>query len=136
MLEAFIIVKERWETRTGFKVKRFRCDGGTEWKGAFTQYLNDHGIEMEVTPRCEHWMNGEIEQFMRTVQGRILAMLTTAQLPMTYWGEAALTAAYLLNVTTFNADGVTPFEVMYGRSPNLSHLHIWSSRCFAHVPEE
>ncbi|PPQ87937.1 hypothetical protein CVT25_001335, partial [Psilocybe cyanescens] len=103
MLEAFITVKERWEKRTGFKVKRFQCDGGTEWKGAFTQYLNDHGIKMEVTPRCEHWMNGEIERFMRTVQGRILTMLTTAQLPLMYWGEAALTAAYLLNVTTLNA---------------------------------
>ncbi|PPQ94219.1 hypothetical protein CVT25_006636 [Psilocybe cyanescens] len=136
MLEAFITVKERWEKRTGFKVKHFRCDGGTEWKGAFTQYLNDHGIEMEVTPRCEHWMNGEIERFMRTVQGRILAMLTTAQLPLTYWGEAALTAAYLLNVTTLNTDGITLFEAMYSCPPNLSHLHIWGSRCFVHVPEE
>ncbi|PPQ90518.1 hypothetical protein CVT25_014409 [Psilocybe cyanescens] len=125
MLEAFITVKERWEKRTGFKVKRFQCDGGTEWKGAFTQYLNDHSIEMEVTPRCEHWMNGKIERFMRTMQGRILAMLTTAQLPLTYWGKAALTAAYLLNITTLNADGIIPFEAMYGCPPNLSHLHIW-----------
>ncbi|KAF9470222.1 hypothetical protein BDN70DRAFT_766701, partial [Pholiota conissans] len=66
------------------------------------------------------------------------AMMTTAQLPMTYWGEAALTASYLLNMTTTSTlpDGTTPFEAFYGRKPNVKHLRVFGVRCFAHVPEE
>ena len=75
---------------------------------------------------------------MRTIQGKIYAMLTTAQLPMTYWGKAALTAAYLQNLTSTSTlpNGVTPFEVFYGRKPDISHLRVWGVRCFAMVPQE
>jgi len=75
---------------------------------------------------------------MRTIQGKIHAMLVTAQLPMTYWGEAALTATYLQNLTSTNTlpSGVTPFEVFFGRKPDVSHLWVWGTQCFAMVPEE
>ena len=36
---------------------------------------------------------------MQTLQGRILSMLVAVQLSLTYWGEAALTAAYLFKFT-------------------------------------
>lgn len=127
MLEAFKILKAQWERRTSHKIKRFRCDGGPEWKGVFEDYLLEQGIEIEVTPHYKHWMNGKIEHFMRTVQGCILAMLTMAQLPLTYWGKAALMACYLLNLTTVDSDRITPFKRMYGCPPNLSYLCIWGT---------
>lgn len=75
---------------------------------------------------------------MRTLQGRILSMLVVAQLPLTYWGKAALTAAYLFNLTVTSTlpSGVTPFEMFHGRKPDISHLRVWGVRCFAHVPVE
>lgn len=135
-LEAFKILRAKWEKRLGRPILAFRCDGGSEWMGVFAAYLAEHGISLDVTPPYEHWMNGEAERLMRTMQERMLAMMTTAQLSMTYWGEAALTACYLLNVTTLNVDGVTPFELMHQRRPNLAHLRVWGVRCFAHVPAE
>ena len=85
----------------------------------------------------EEWEN-RAEQYMQTIQGKIKAMLITAQLPMTYWGEAALTAAYLQNLTSTSnlPDGVMPFEVFYGWKPDISHLRVWGTHCFAMVPKE
>jgi len=65
-------------------------------------------------------------------------MLVTAQLPMTYWGEAALTAAYLQNLmsTSTLSSGVTPLEVFFGQKLDILHLRVWGTRCFAMIPEE
>ena len=89
-------------------------------------------------PRYEHWKNGKMERVFRTLQGRMLAMLTAAQLPLTYWGEAALTAAFLFNLTTSSTllNNVTPYELLKATKPNVSHLRTWGVRCFAHVPVE
>jgi len=104
----------------------------------FLEELALEGIEVEVVAAHEHWKNRRIERYMRTIQGKIHAMLVTAQLPMTYWGEAALTAAYLQNLTSTRTlpTGITPFEVFFGRKPDVSHLRVWGTRCFAMVPEE
>lgn len=47
-------------------------------------------------------------------------MLTAAQLPLTYWGEAALTAAFLFNLTTSSTlpNNVTPFEILKTTKPD------------------
>ena len=68
----------------------------------------------------------------------MLAMLTAAQLPLTYWGEAALTAGFLFNLTTSSTlpPNVTPFEILKTTKPDVSHLRTWGVRCFAHVPVE
>jgi len=74
----------------------------------------------------------------RTIQGRMLAMLTAAQLPLTYWGEAALTAGFLFNLTISSTlpTHVTPFQILRNTKPDVSHLKVWGVRCFAHVPVE
>ena len=138
--DAWRILKAKWELKTGKKVKRVRFDGAGELGGCieFLEELALGGIEVEVVAAYEHWKNGRIERYMRTIQGKIHAMLVTAQLPMTYWGEAVLTAAYLQNLTSTSTlpNGVTPFEVFYGRKPDVSHLRVWGTRCFAMVPQE
>ena len=72
----------------------------------------------------EHWKNGKMEHVFCTLQGRMLMMLTTAQLPLTYWGEAALTAGFLFNLTTSSTlpPYVTPFEILKTTKPDVSHL--------------
>ena len=139
--DAWCNVQPRWELQLGTKVKTFRCDGAAELPGrdqAFIAQLEAQGIKRDITPRYEHWKNGKAERVMRTLQGRILAMIVASQLPLTYWGEAALTAAYLFNLTVTSAlpSGVTPFEMFHSRKPDVSHLRVWGVRCFAHVPRE
>ena len=68
----------------------------------------------------------------------MLAMITAAQLPLYYWGEAALTATHLYNLTITSTlpPNVTPFEVFHDHKPSVAHLRVWGVRCFAHVPVE
>ena len=125
--DVWCLVQAKWERKLGRKIQRFRCDGGGELAGGshrFAEQLEALGIERDVTPPYEHWKNGRVERVMHTLQGRILSMLVAAQLPLTYWGEAALTAAYLFNLTVTSTlpSGITPFEMFHGRKPNVSEL--------------
>ena len=85
-----------------------------------------------------HQQKGVAEQIIRTIEGRLLAMLHLAGLLQTYWGEAAFTAAYLHNRTESRVlpPGQMPYEMLHGQCPNLSHLWVWGCRAFAHVPLE
>jgi hypothetical protein len=137
--EAFQVMRASWERKTGKKILRFRIDGAGELaSNDFVGVLESLGIERDVVPRYEHWKNGKMERVFRTLQGRMLAMLTAAQLPLTYWGEAALTAGFLFNLTTSSTlpNNVTPFEILKTTKPDVSHLRTWGVRCFAHVPVE
>jgi hypothetical protein len=137
-LEALMIVKAKWECKMGNKFICFHCNSTGEFCGEFARYLELQGVEIEVTAPYKHWMNGKIECFMHTIESQIHAMMMTAQLPETYWGEAALTASYLLNVTITLTlpSGITFFEAFHGRHPNIAHLCTWGTCCFAHIPQE
>ncbi len=117
----------------------FRIDrAGELGSNEFVKALEEMGIERDVVPRYKHWKNGKMERVFHTIQGRMLAMLTAAQLPLTYWGEAALTAGFLFNLTISSTlpKNVTPFEILKHTKPDVSHLKVWGVRCFAHVPVE
>ena len=53
------------------------------------------------------------------------------------WGEAVKAASYLLNHTsTRTIPDKTPFEVWYGRRPDLSHLRELGCKVWVHIPGE
>src|ERR1700678_1132183 len=132
-------MRANWERKTGKEILRFRINGGGELaSNDFVKVLEAAGIERDVVPRYEHWKNGKMERVFRTLQGQMLAMLTAAQLPLTYWGKAALTAGFLFNLTTSSTlpNNLTPFKLNKTTKTDVSHLRTWGVRCFAHVPVE
>jgi hypothetical protein len=138
-LEAWRTVKTRWENHLERKVKVFRSDNGGEFvNAAFTKALQDAGIERQLSAPYAHQQNGKAERAMRTIEGRLFALLETAQLPANLWGEAALTVCYLWNRSESRAlkPGTTPYEIVNGKQPDLSHLRVFGSHCFARIPTE
>jgi len=65
-------------------------------------------------------------------------MLEAVRLPSNLWGEAVLIVAYLWNHTESNSlpAGVTPYEIVNHHKPDLSHLKVFSSSCWAHISTE
>ena len=65
-------------------------------------------------------------------------MLETAKLLPNLWREAILTAAYLWNrmESVSLPMGITPYKMVNGCKPDVSHLHIFGLRCWAQIPTE
>ncbi|KAJ9567342.1 LOW QUALITY PROTEIN: hypothetical protein OSB04_003308 [Centaurea solstitialis] len=56
-------------------------------------------------------------------------------LPDVFWGEALLTATYLINrIPIAHNSGLSPFEKLYGKSPDYSSLRVFGCTCFVLRP--
>ena len=57
-------------------------------------------------------------------------MLSPTDLPLTFWGHALETAAFILNRAPTKAVVGTPYELWYGKKPILSFLKIFGCEAF------
>ena len=60
--------------------------------------------------------------------------MVQANLPISYWGDALLTAAYTLNRVPSKSISTTPYELWIGRKPVLTHLRTWGFATYVHNP--
>src|SRR5258707_682749 len=73
----------------------------------------------------------------RTLLDQVRAMLLDADLPEAYWYDALEYTTLIHNVTPTRAlNNLTPEEAWSGNKPNVSHLRVFGSRAFVHVPEQ
>nr|KAJ0214741.1 hypothetical protein LSAT_V11C400214000 [Lactuca sativa] len=56
------------------------------------------------------------------------SMLSYSGLSEGFWGEAMLTACYILNRTPNKRSKNTPYELLFKKVPNLSYLKVWGCR--------
>ena len=61
-------------------------------------------------------------------------MMSRRDLPISFWGYALETAAFLLNRIPSKAVKKTPYELWTGKHPGLSFLKIWG--CEAYVKRQ
>ena len=64
----------------------------------------------------------------------VRSMIAHANLPISFWGDALLTAAYILNRVPSKSVYATPYELWHGKKPSLEHLHPWSLAGYVHNP--
>src|SRR5690606_36938910 len=77
------------------------------------------------------------ERENRTLVEMARTMLIASKLPNVLWAEAVATSAYILNRTACSGiQGVTPYELWYGRAPKISHLRIFGTTAYAHIPDQ
>jgi transposase InsO family protein len=124
--------------QTKWKIQKLRTDNGREYVNQeFKEYLTQKEIEHEPTPSYSPALNGIAERENRTLVEKARAMLITNELPLRLWAEAVNTAAYLMNrVPNRKETTVTPYEQWYGHKPDLSHLRIYGSTAYTHVPSQ
>ena len=70
-------------------------------------------------------MNGVAERRNRTLKDMVRSMICQSTLPVSLWGEALKTTAYLLNRVPTKDTVKTRYELWTGHKPNLKYLHIW-----------
>lgn len=126
------------ERQTGKLLKIIRTDEGGEWVNDLVKaYCHKFGIVHETTAAYSSSANGVPERGNRTVLDRVRTLLHDAQLPGTYWAEAAATVMYLRDfIPSARHPGVTPFELWYGKKPDISHLRAFGCTAYARIPED
>ena len=98
--------------------------------------ISEKGIFLEPCPPYVHELNGTAERYNRTIMNSARCLLYEAQVSRKYWPEIVKAAAYLKNRTIANTiENKTPFEIFFGRKPNIKNLRLYGSKVFARVAE-
>jgi hypothetical protein len=117
------------------KVKFFHSDGGGEYiNNTLSQYFTRKGIKVETTCTDTPQHNGVVERANRIIFNMARSMLQHSHLPVVFWGEAVLTACYLMNFRLcVNDKTKTAHEVWYGDKPYVQHLRVFGCDAYVHV---
>ncbi|KAG8473296.1 hypothetical protein CXB51_035427 [Gossypium anomalum] len=103
-------------------------------KKRFNRLCKSEGIVRHLTVRHTPQQNGVAERMNRTIMEKVRCMLSNANLPKSFWAEAASTACFLINRSPSVAiEKKTPQEVWSGNPANYSDLKIFGCPAYAHV---
>ncbi|GJW15925.1 ribonuclease H-like domain-containing protein [Tanacetum coccineum] len=93
-------------------------DESTKWHRRMA-----HGIKRDYSNARTPQQNGVAERKNRTLIEAARTMLADSKLPTMFWTEAVSTACYVLNrVLVTRPHNKTPYELLSGKVPNISHL--------------
>ncbi|GJT49950.1 retrovirus-related pol polyprotein from transposon TNT 1-94 [Tanacetum coccineum] len=130
-IDKFVLYKTEVENQLGKKIKVVQSDRGGEYVAPFAELCVKHGIRHEFTAPYSPQQNGIAERKNRTLKEMVTAMLISSGMSQDMWGEAILTATYLLNKIPRKEKEETPYELWMGRKPSYQYLRVWG--CLAKV---
>ena len=100
----------------------------------FKEFCEEKGIQRQLTIPRTPQQNGVAERRNHTLLDMVRLMMAHASLPISFWGDALLTAAYILNRVPSKSVPATPYELWFGKKPSLDHLRPWGSAGYVHNP--
>lgn len=126
------------ENQSGLTIKAMRSDRGGEFtSNEFKEYCETNGLHRPLTLPYSPQQNGVAERKNRTILNMARSMLKSKKMPKEFWAEAVDCAVYLLNRSpTRSVRDKTPIEAWNGRKPGISHLRVFGSVAYAHVPDQ
>ena len=130
-LEKFMHYKNEVENQLGRKIKTIRSDRGGEYDAPFDRFCQEHGIIHQTSTPYTPQQNEIVEHKNRILKEMMNAMLISSGLPQNLWGEALLSANYILNRLPHKKLDKTPYELWKGRSHFYKYLKMWG--CLAKV---
>ena len=133
--ETFLRWKAKAERSSERKLKTLRSDNGGEYiSNEFEEYLEQEGIHHQNTIPKTPQQNGVAERMNRTLEESIRSMLSESKMPKQFWAEALSTATYLRNLSPTKAvKDITPYEAWSSIKPDVQHLRVFGSICYAHI---
>ncbi|GKA72962.1 retrovirus-related pol polyprotein from transposon TNT 1-94 [Tanacetum coccineum] len=109
-----------------------RTDNGTEFKNQVLQeYFNSVGISHQASSIRTPQQNGVVERRNRMLVEAARTMLIFSRAPLFLWAEAIATACYTQNRSIIHRQfKKTPYELINGRKPYISFLHVFGALCY------
>ncbi|CAD6975579.1 unnamed protein product [Tilletia controversa] len=118
------------------KVHVLRTDGGGEYTSkAFESWLAGKGIVHQITPPYTPQHNGIAERKNRTIKEMVSAMMIDSGIPSAYW-DWAVQYSIIIQLTLTVRDGVSGWERLYKRKPDLAKLQPFGCNVWVHSAAE
>ncbi|RVW42615.1 Retrovirus-related Pol polyprotein from transposon TNT 1-94 [Vitis vinifera] len=127
------------ETQYNAKVRVLRSDNGGEYQSFDLQkYLEGHDIIHQTTCSNTPQQNGVAERKNQHLLEVVRASLIAAKTPISYWGEAITSAAYLINrVPSSSINFQTPLQALTNAvvAPTVPNLppRVFGCVAFVHL---
>lgn len=97
-------------------------------------YFRETGILHQTSCVSTPQQNGRVERKHRHILNVARALLFQSNLPVSFWGEAILTASHLINRTPSAVlNGKSPYEILHGSPSSYMHLRVFGSLCHTHL---
>ncbi|GJR13233.1 retrotransposon protein, putative, ty1-copia subclass [Tanacetum coccineum] len=126
VFKTFKVFKNEVENQLGKTIKAHRSDrGGKYISQEFKDYLKACGIVQQLTPPYIPQHNGVSERRNHTLLNMVRSMMNLTTLPLSFWDYALESATRILNMVSTKKVDKTPYELWYGKVPNLSYLKVW-----------
>ena len=110
--EAFLKYKAEVENQLDRKIKRLRSDRGGEYgTNTLKDFCEKIGVIHEVSAPRTPQQNGVAERKNRALKDMMNSMLISYGLSDDMWGEAVLSACYILNRVPHKKLDKTPYEL-------------------------
>ncbi|GJX57214.1 retrotransposon protein, putative, ty1-copia subclass [Tanacetum coccineum] len=112
-------------------IKALRSDREGEYiSQEFKDYLKACGIVQQLTPPYTPQHNGVSERKNRTLLDMVRYMMHLTTLLLSFWDYTLEIATRILNMVPTKKVDKTPYELWYGKVPNLSYLKVWGCEAF------
>ena len=120
-LDCFKIYNTLVENQLNTKIKSLRTDRGHEYLfDLFKAYCAEKGMARQLTIPYTPQQNGVAKRRNMTLLDMVRSMMAKEKLPISFWGDALMTAAYILNRVPSKFVPSTPYEVWKGAMPDLN----------------
>nr|GEU90776.1 Gag-Pol polyprotein [Tanacetum cinerariifolium] len=109
-----------------------RTDNGTEFKNQMLkEYFDTVGISHQMSYVQTPQQNGVVERRNRTLVEAARTMLIFSYAPLFLWAEVIATACLTQNRSIIHRRfNKTPYELINGRKPDISFLHVFGALCY------
>jgi hypothetical protein len=118
------------KTQYNHDVKIVRSDNGPEF--LMNEFYSTNGIIHQTSCVESPQQNGRVERKHQHILNIARALLFQSFLPKHFWSYAVLHATYIMNrVTTPILNNKSPYELLFGRLPDLNELKVFGSLAYA-----
>ena len=120
------------ENQHSARIKFFQSDGDAKFtSNCFKAHLSTSGIHHQISCPYTPAQNGCAERKHRYVTETGLTLIFHSHIPTHFWVDAFSIATYIINrLPTPLLEGKSPFQLLYGSSPNYEIFHPFGCRVY------
>ena len=123
------------ETQLEWRVKTLQISQGCKYPSdMFKEFCKGKAIWRQPTISRTPQKNGIVECRNRALLNMFRSMIAHADLPISFWGNALLKAAYILDHLPSNNVFASRYELWYAKKSSLDHLRPQGLDGYVHNP--